>query len=163
MFDTFRLILTVHISTPGVLYTCGRNDSAGGGGHGSPPIRDAGQLGRNGPGERTTAGWTVPPYTAALLFRTLLLLALPHDSAVRFVTLCRPVARYHAHGRRLLQAPALPHTAACNVAHCRAHCHTLLLVRTGNSRKRHIQFERSRFCAGDRSYIFPRHSDIFRN
>mmetsp|Transcript_11508 Transcript_11508/g.21828 ORF Transcript_11508/g.21828 Transcript_11508/m.21828 type:complete len:515 (+) Transcript_11508:67-1611(+) len=38
------------VTNAGMLYTCGRNDSAGGGGHGSPPIKDAGQLGREGPG-----------------------------------------------------------------------------------------------------------------
>jgi alpha-tubulin suppressor-like RCC1 family protein len=30
------------------VYTAGRNDSGGGGGHGSPPFSDAGQLGRSG-------------------------------------------------------------------------------------------------------------------
>lgn len=39
---------TALVAAPGVLHTCGRNDSAGGGGHGSPPISDAGQLGRAG-------------------------------------------------------------------------------------------------------------------
>eukprot|EP00854_Cymbomonas_tetramitiformis_P014566 gene14566-17214_t len=36
------------VGVSGKLYTVGRNDSAGGGGHGSPPINDAGQLGRSG-------------------------------------------------------------------------------------------------------------------
>lgn len=36
------------IDRHGQLYSWGRNDSAGGGGHGSPAIRDAGQLGRGG-------------------------------------------------------------------------------------------------------------------
>ena len=39
---------TVAVTDAGALYTCGRNDSAGGGGHGSPPVDDAGQLGRGG-------------------------------------------------------------------------------------------------------------------
>ena len=30
------------------MYTAGRNSSAGGGGHGSPPIDDSGQIGRGG-------------------------------------------------------------------------------------------------------------------
>jgi hypothetical protein len=47
--STPRLIGRGAMCTAGVLYTCGRNDSAGGGGHGSPPISDAGQLGRMGP------------------------------------------------------------------------------------------------------------------
>ncbi|KAK3274256.1 hypothetical protein CYMTET_17554 [Cymbomonas tetramitiformis] len=36
------------VSSSGTLWSYGRNDSAGGGGHGSPPVRDAGQLGRGG-------------------------------------------------------------------------------------------------------------------
>ena len=36
------------VTNAGFLYTAGRNDSAGGGGHGSPPVKDAGQLGRGG-------------------------------------------------------------------------------------------------------------------
>ena len=36
------------VTSAGFLYTAGRNDSAGGGGHGSPPVKDAGQLGRGG-------------------------------------------------------------------------------------------------------------------
>ena len=39
---------TALVTDVGHLYTAGRNDSAGGGGHGSPPVRDAGQLGRGG-------------------------------------------------------------------------------------------------------------------
>lgn len=39
---------TAVVTASGRLYTCGRNDSAGGGGHGSPPIPDAGQLGHSG-------------------------------------------------------------------------------------------------------------------
>ena len=40
---------TALVTDVGALYTAGRNDSAGGGGHGSPPVPDAGQLGRGGP------------------------------------------------------------------------------------------------------------------
>ena len=39
------------VTDAGALYTAGRNDSAGGGGHGSPPVKDAGQLGRGGRGD----------------------------------------------------------------------------------------------------------------
>lgn len=39
---------TALVTDAGALYTAGRNDSAGGGGHGSPPVADAGQLGRGG-------------------------------------------------------------------------------------------------------------------
>ena len=39
---------TALVTDVGHLYTAGRNDSAGGGGHGSPPVPDAGQLGRGG-------------------------------------------------------------------------------------------------------------------
>ena len=39
---------TAVVTASGGLYTCGRNDSAGGGGHGSPPVSDAGQLGHAG-------------------------------------------------------------------------------------------------------------------
>ena len=39
---------TALVTDLGHVYTAGRNDSAGGGGHGSPPVKDAGQLGRSG-------------------------------------------------------------------------------------------------------------------
>ena len=39
---------TALVTDAGAIYTAGRNDSAGGGGHGSPPVADAGQLGRGG-------------------------------------------------------------------------------------------------------------------
>ena len=39
---------TALVTDAGEVFTTGRNDSAGGGGHGSPPIADAGQLGRGG-------------------------------------------------------------------------------------------------------------------
>ena len=39
---------TALVLDTGRVYTAGRNDSAGGGGHGSPPVADAGQLGRGG-------------------------------------------------------------------------------------------------------------------
>ena len=43
---------TVLVGQSGTIYSCGRNDSAGGGGHGSPAIKDSGQLGRDGPMNR---------------------------------------------------------------------------------------------------------------
>jgi len=39
---------TVLVDDTGYVYTAGRNSSAGGGGRGSPPIEDSGQLGRGG-------------------------------------------------------------------------------------------------------------------
>lgn len=39
---------TAVVNERGELYTAGRNSSAGGGGHGSPPIDDSGQIGRGG-------------------------------------------------------------------------------------------------------------------
>lgn len=36
------------MTVDGSVYSCGKNDSAGGGGHGSPPIPNSGQLGRSG-------------------------------------------------------------------------------------------------------------------
>ena len=48
---------TVLVDDAGYVYTAGRNSSAGGGGRGSPPIEDSGQIGRGGnPGamERAT-------------------------------------------------------------------------------------------------------------
>jgi len=39
---------TAVVNERGELYTAGRNSSAGGGGHGSPPINDSGQIGRGG-------------------------------------------------------------------------------------------------------------------
>ncbi|CAD7698079.1 unnamed protein product [Ostreobium quekettii] len=43
---------TVLATADGRVYTLGRNDSRGGGGYGTPPIADAGQLGRGGGNER---------------------------------------------------------------------------------------------------------------
>lgn len=42
---------TVISTAEGAVYTCGKNNSNGGGGHGSIPIPESGQLGRIGSGE----------------------------------------------------------------------------------------------------------------
>ena len=59
------------------MYTAGRNDSAGGGGHGSPPVSDAGQLGRGG---STNAFEMVP--TPAGAFATQVACGRYHTAAV---------------------------------------------------------------------------------
>ena len=68
---------TALVTDAGALYTAGRNDSAGGGGHGSPPVSDAGQLGRGG---STNAFEMVP--TPAGAFATQVACGRYHTAAV---------------------------------------------------------------------------------
>ena len=68
---------TALVTDAGAVYTAGRNDSAGGGGHGSPPVSDAGQLGRGG---STNAFEMVP--TPAGAFATQVACGRYHTAAV---------------------------------------------------------------------------------
>ena len=68
---------TALVTDAGAVYTAGRNDSAGGGGHGSPPVSDAGQLGRGG---STNVFELVP--TPADVFATQVACGRYHTAAV---------------------------------------------------------------------------------